>query len=187
MRASPCYRSGFCCKQAPCQFGEPMSEDDPSCVHLEVLERPEDGVVIHGCGIHDEIRGEPGEDLDPAFGAGCCSPLFNDQRNRNAAWITARKEDDVPSKESNAPRRQAVLPGADEYGVAQETRDPNMRNMGLGKLKGLTILSAGFIPDRDFGSLPVIVVDCGGQPTAFPIMCDPEGNGPGWIHGLREL
>jgi hypothetical protein len=40
------------------------------------------GVPAYACGLYDEIRDKPGAHLSPAFGAGCCSDLFNDDRER---------------------------------------------------------------------------------------------------------
>ena len=72
--AGACVRSGHCCKQAPCPFGE-WNEAKTQCAHLEG-DRPGE----YACGVHDEIQGQPGADLMPAFGAGCCSPLNTDRR-----------------------------------------------------------------------------------------------------------
>jgi hypothetical protein len=75
--AKPCVNSGFCCKQAPCQFGEAISDDNPQCKYLEPLDD-----LRFICGKFEEIDGKPGSEIDPAFGAGCCMPLFNEDRQR---------------------------------------------------------------------------------------------------------
>ena len=75
--ASPCVRSGMCCKMAPCGFGERTSEDDPACKYLEG-DRPGE----YSCGIAEEIVKDPSWKLSPAFGAGCCMNLFNDAREK---------------------------------------------------------------------------------------------------------
>ncbi len=69
-----CVRSGYCCRQAPCPFGK-WDEEKHQCVHLEG-----DVIGLYSCGIYEEILGQPGADLCPAFGAGCCSPLNTDRR-----------------------------------------------------------------------------------------------------------
>lgn len=78
---SQCVRSGFCCKQAPCGFGT-WDADRRQCKHLEVEAEIAPGVFVHRCGIYDQIKDQPGADVSPAFGAGCCSPLFNTARSR---------------------------------------------------------------------------------------------------------
>ncbi len=65
-----CVRSGYCCKRAPCPFGE-----GTPCVHLEG-----DGPGKYRCGIYDQIIGQPGAEHAPAFGTGCCSGLNEDRR-----------------------------------------------------------------------------------------------------------
>lgn len=70
---SPCIRSGYCCNKAPCYFGESISNDNPSCKYLEG-----DKPGNYKCGKYNEIvAGSPenGAELEPAFGAGCCSAL----------------------------------------------------------------------------------------------------------------
>ena len=75
----PCVGSGFCCKQAPCPFGERTSDDNPACKFLVEIEH--DGTVPrYTCGIYDDIIGKPGWQLAPAFGAGCCSNLNGDRQ-----------------------------------------------------------------------------------------------------------
>jgi hypothetical protein len=71
---SGCVRSGYCCKQAPCPFGK-WDNEKHQCVHLEG-----EGIGLYSCGIYEEILGQPGADLCPAFGAGCCSPFNSDRR-----------------------------------------------------------------------------------------------------------
>jgi len=40
-----------------------------------------DGHEIHRCGKYAEIVASGQGELSPAFGAGCCSPMFNSARN----------------------------------------------------------------------------------------------------------
>ena len=69
-----CVRSGFCCRTAPCPFGT-WDAEAGQCEHL-VGDRPGE----YACGIHDQIKDLPGAGISPAFGTGCCSPLFNRDR-----------------------------------------------------------------------------------------------------------
>jgi hypothetical protein len=70
-----CVRSGYCCKKAPCPFGE--AGPDGACIFLK-----EDGHIgqhtTYRCERYDFILTQPGAELSPAFGAGCCSPLNSD-------------------------------------------------------------------------------------------------------------
>jgi hypothetical protein len=74
VKARPCLRSGFCCKQGICQFGE-WDDVNKQCRHLGGTEPGK-----HFCMIYDFIM-ESNENwhFSPAFGAGCCSP-FNEDR-----------------------------------------------------------------------------------------------------------
>jgi hypothetical protein len=76
-----CVGSGFCCKVAPCGFGEVTSPSDPACKHLEVDRHVRD-VPIYRCGRYEFIKTQPGWELSPAFGAGCSSTVFNEDRDR---------------------------------------------------------------------------------------------------------
>lgn len=75
MKVKACLRSGFCCKKGPCGFGESISNTEPQCKHLVV---EDDGTT--GCGIYSEIIKDPTSKFSPAFGSGCCMPLFNEAR-----------------------------------------------------------------------------------------------------------
>lgn len=72
--AKPCLRSGFCCKQAPCGFGQ-WNADKTACTHLVG-----DGPGAYACVIADKIMEDPTWKFSPAFGAGCCSPMNLDRR-----------------------------------------------------------------------------------------------------------
>jgi hypothetical protein len=77
----PCVGSGFCCKLAPCPYGE----KDPKtgwCTHLVPWEGDDLGVQRYRCGRYEYIKVQPFADMVPAFGGGCCSPLFNEERDR---------------------------------------------------------------------------------------------------------
>lgn len=78
--AASCVGSGYCCKQRPCGFGKVVSESDNSCMHLTPVET-NGKHQRYTCGIYDYIITQKGWEHSPAFGAGCCSPLFNSDRN----------------------------------------------------------------------------------------------------------
>ncbi len=78
-QSEPCVRSGYCCKKAPCPFG--TRDDRGWCEHLVETSKIDD-VPIYGCGIYDYIKTQPGWGFCPAFGAGCSSTLFNEDRER---------------------------------------------------------------------------------------------------------
>ena len=78
---NPCVNSGYCCKVRPCPFGESVSDADSSCKFLELIEQPKPLYPRFLCGKYDEILASEGNEISPAFGAGCCSPLFNVDRD----------------------------------------------------------------------------------------------------------
>lgn len=39
-------------------------------------------IEIFQCGNFEEIKKQPGNEMMPAFGAGCCMGLFNNNRNK---------------------------------------------------------------------------------------------------------
>jgi hypothetical protein len=75
----PCMRSGLCCKKGPCPYGT-WDAVRKQCVHLLVERTLPNGAEVHACAIHDHILVQPGSEFAPAFGAGCCMPLFNQDR-----------------------------------------------------------------------------------------------------------
>lgn len=73
-QAPQCVRSGYCCKQRPCTFGE-WDEVKSQCAFLEG-----DAPGGYRCGVYDEIKDRPGSrEISPAFGAGCSSSLNDDR------------------------------------------------------------------------------------------------------------
>ena len=77
----PCVGSGYCCKQAPCPFGEAVP-GGTRCVHLVVWEQTETEATRYRCEKYEEILAAPGGgSFSPAFGAGCSSSLFNTDRD----------------------------------------------------------------------------------------------------------
>ena len=76
----PCFKSGLCCRKAPCPFGE-WDSVKKQCVFLgieEILTNPD--ATIYKCEKYDEIRSLPkeyGAEIAPAFGSGCCMPIGN--------------------------------------------------------------------------------------------------------------
>lgn len=80
--AQPCVGSGFCCKKVPCPFGESKSPVDKGCIHLKEVEKKDgEQQQRYTCGIYSWIIKQPGWEFSPAFGAGCCSSLFNPDRD----------------------------------------------------------------------------------------------------------
>lgn len=78
--AEPCVGSGFCCKKGPCAYGESIGPDNPRCKHLQEVPQDDGLHPRYTCGIYDEIVKQPFWEHNPAFGAGCCSSLFNPDR-----------------------------------------------------------------------------------------------------------
>jgi len=73
--AKPCVRSGMCCNKSPCGYGE-SRDDSPACRFLQKDENEQ-----YECGKFDEIVRDGNRwHMSPAFGAGCCMPLFNEER-----------------------------------------------------------------------------------------------------------
>ena len=77
--AVSCVQSGFCCKQAPCPYGE-WDAVKQQCKYLE----EHDNGIQYNCGKYAEILARPQSEWAgvPAFGAGCCNSLFNEDRDR---------------------------------------------------------------------------------------------------------
>lgn len=88
----PCVGSGFCCKRAPCEHGT-WNEARSQCAHLQVVRTMENGAEVHACGLYDQIVSTFGPNAYPYFGAGCCSPMFNE--NRIAIIAGLRQEQDA--------------------------------------------------------------------------------------------
>jgi hypothetical protein len=76
-----CVGSGFCCKQAPCPYGE-RAPGTGWCIHLAPWQDDHLPLPRYRCGRYEYIRQQPGSEWVPAFGAGCSSPLFNSDRDR---------------------------------------------------------------------------------------------------------
>jgi hypothetical protein len=74
--AKPCVGSGLCCRTGVCGFGT-WDEQKHQC--RELLEN-NDGTTA--CRRYDEILALPESQwaMSPAFGGGCCMPLFNTAR-----------------------------------------------------------------------------------------------------------
>jgi len=69
----PCLKCGYCCTKAACPFGE-WDVVRGRCKFL---------TAGNLCGCYQEIIKRPHQalaDLAPAFGAGCCMPLFDTWR-----------------------------------------------------------------------------------------------------------
>lgn len=74
-----CVQCGACCKKVPCGFGE-WNADKTQCAHLVVIEE-QVFYKRYACGLYDHIIKQPGAEIMPAFGAGCCRSLFNEDRD----------------------------------------------------------------------------------------------------------
>ena len=79
LEVQSCVGSGFCCRVAPCPYGE-WNEDKSACKHLVEITSDDEENPRFGCGIYDEIVKQPLWHLCPAFGQGCVSTLFNADR-----------------------------------------------------------------------------------------------------------
>lgn len=77
-KVSPCVGSGLCCKTGPCAYGE-WSREKNQCHYLEDG-LTDNGITVYRCGRYDYIKQQPGNEIMPAFGAGCCMSLFNSNR-----------------------------------------------------------------------------------------------------------
>lgn len=89
MKDEPCVGSGFCCKKSPCPYGE-RDALTGWCIHLVPWPDDDLGVPRYRCGRYEYIRHQPFADLVPAFGGGCCAPLFNRERD-TIVRLLARK------------------------------------------------------------------------------------------------
>lgn len=109
----PCVRSGLCCKTGPCNFGE-WDEQKHECKFLEVDEKHGD-IEIYRCGKFAEISTHSQSKVNPAFGAGCCMPLFNTARQTIIRSITERRISLVILNSNGSPIRVpiggCVVPG----------------------------------------------------------------------------
>lgn len=81
MKAHACVGSGYCCKQAPCPYGE-RAPVTGWCIHLTPWTDATIDTPRYRCGRYEFIMQQPGSELCPAFGAGCSSPLFNKDRSQ---------------------------------------------------------------------------------------------------------
>ena len=86
---APCVGSAMCCKKAPCPFGE--ADETGGCRFLEVWEDDHLEVERYRCGRYDEIVGQPTAEIAPAFGAGCCMPMFNERRSEILVELRTRR------------------------------------------------------------------------------------------------
>ncbi len=78
VKVQPCVRSGFCCKQAICPYGE-WDETVRQCKFL-AIDNSELGT--HICLKHEEITEIEKDSRYPMMGSGCSSTLFNEDRDR---------------------------------------------------------------------------------------------------------
>ncbi len=109
-----CVGSGFCCKRAVCPFGTWDAEAE-QCASLvpwdgdDLTDTDTDGAVTrYRCAKHDEIVQHPLANFSPAFGAGCCQPLFNVERDRIVRALNQRSQHLEPTPEATTPRTRAA-------------------------------------------------------------------------------
>jgi len=74
-KRSKCVQCGYCCKVAPCPYGE-WDYEKKQCKFLEL--KGED----YECQKYEEIKNDPRAEFSPAFGKGCCSSLNSDRQRK---------------------------------------------------------------------------------------------------------
>jgi hypothetical protein len=65
-----CVQCGHCCRVSTCAFGK-WDEVEHQCVHLTEDTK---------CGIYNKIKLSSNWEINPAFGFGCSSTMFNQDR-----------------------------------------------------------------------------------------------------------
>ena len=95
-KASPCVGSGLCCKTGPCGYGS-WTKEKGQCEFLETGYTAEN-FEVYRCGRYEFIKVQPGSDMMPAFGAGCCMGLFNTNRQNIIKAIKAGTHDEPLTK-----------------------------------------------------------------------------------------
>jgi hypothetical protein len=81
--------------KVPCAYGS-VNPDTGWCVHL-VLHKETAEYKQYACGHYDEIVKIPGAWINPAFGYGCSSTLFNCQRSKVVHGLKKEKENNEDS------------------------------------------------------------------------------------------
>lgn len=110
----PCVGSGFCCKKTPCPYGAP----DPvtgGCVHLVSWEDDDLEAPRYRCGRYEFIVKQQGAEFVPAFGAGCCMPLFNDARDQVLRAMVRRHLRVIASQPTPSSLPSNTMSGDDAY------------------------------------------------------------------------
>ncbi len=88
IQIKPCVKSGFCCSKAPCGYGE-WNENKTACMHLTEPNELQQRL----CGKYQWIKDNVADwHLYPAFGGGCCMPLFNEMRENVIVNIKSKYE-----------------------------------------------------------------------------------------------
>lgn len=95
-KSSPCVGSGLCCKTGPCCYGT-WNKEKHQCDFLETSYTAEE-FKVYRCGRYEYIRQQPGNEIMPAFGAGCCMSLFNSNRNNIIKGIKEGKHSEALKK-----------------------------------------------------------------------------------------
>ena len=94
--SGPCVGSGFCCKRAPCPYGEREPETG-WCKYLMAWPNDDLDVPRYRCGRYEFIVKQPDANIIPAFGAGCCSSLFNEDRDNILVALRRKYERGIPT------------------------------------------------------------------------------------------
>ena len=85
----PCMKSGFCCTKSPCAYGE-FNENKTACKYLS---DPND-ISQRDCLRYQWIiENVPTYKSYPAFGGGCCMPMFNEMRDQVINNIKNKKHE----------------------------------------------------------------------------------------------
>jgi hypothetical protein len=88
--ALPCIGCGSCCKQVPCFLAIKAGCSQSPCSFLRWVGNR------YRCGIYIDA---PSDDIkryiacELSYGAGCCSSLFNESREKMAARLRRRPEE----------------------------------------------------------------------------------------------
>lgn len=87
----PCVKSGFCCTKTPCGYGE-WNDDRSHCKFLA----PANELGQKLCLKYDWIKENvPTWKMYPAFGGGCCMPMFNEMREKVIKKIIERHDQGI--------------------------------------------------------------------------------------------
>jgi len=103
LKTSPCVQCGYCCSKSVCQFGA-WDADRGQCEFLTEDKK---------CAMYDRIKDFPEAQISPAFGAGCCSAMFNGVRAKKIAQIQRENGWDAydRAREAGREHKEALIEG----------------------------------------------------------------------------